>query len=411
MPPNEIAKQVEAIKRGAVQIHTEEDLRGRLAAASKEKRPLRIKLGMDPTAPDVHLGHTVVLRKMREFQDLGHQAVLVVGDYTARVGDPSGQKETRPQLSGEEIEANAATYLSQVGKVLDLDRLEIVRNGDWFKDLTFDEVLRLTSQMTVARMLERDDFSQRFKGGVPIQIHEFLYCLMQGYDSVRIRSDVELGGTDQTFNLLVGRDLQRSHGQPPQICITLPLLEGLGGGPKMSKSLGNAVGLEEPPDEMYGKIMSIPDSLMRSYFTLLTSLPEGEIQGLLSDETHPREAKGRLALEITGEFHGGRAAKKAAEEFIRRFRRKEDPSEMPEIRLSPGDLKLAGEGGEGGEIGIAQAIVLAGFAPSTSEARRLVKQGAVELDRAKVRDPVAVVRLRKGSILKVGKRRIGRITW
>ena len=411
MPSKQVAKQLEIIKRGAVQIVTEEDLEKRLARAAKEKRPLRVKLGMDPTAPDVHLGHTVALRKLREFQDLGHQAVLVVGDYTARVGDPSGQKETRPQLTGEEIDSNAATYLEQVGKVLDLERLEIVRNGEWFKDLSFDEVLRLSSQMTVARMLERDDFAGRFKAGTPIQIHEFIYCLMQGYDSVQIRSDIELGGTDQTFNLLVGRNLQGAHDQPRQICITMPLLEGLAGGPKMSKSLGNAVGLEDEPDDMYGKIMSIPDTLMQSYFTLLTRIPDKEIETLLSPKTHPREAKGRLAQEITAVYHGEAAAGKAAEEFIKRFRKKEDPSEMPEIRLSGKDLGSPGEPSVAGKIGIARVIVLAGFAPSRSEARRLVKQGAVELDREKVSDPMAEVEVHPGSILKVGKRRIGKIVW
>ncbi|MCZ6602798.1 MAG: tyrosine--tRNA ligase [Planctomycetota bacterium] len=411
MPVSEVSKQLELIKRGAVQIVTEDDLARRIAEAAKEGRPLRVKLGMDPTAPDCHLGHSVVLRKMREFQDLGHQAVLVVGDYTARVGDPSGQNETRPQLSAEEIEKNATTYLEQVGRVLDLSKLEIVRNGDWFRDLSFDEVLRLTSQMTVARMLERDDFAIRYKSGTAIQIHEFIYCLMQGYDSVQVRSDVELGGTDQTFNLLVGRDLQRAHGQPAQICITMPLLEGLAGGPKMSKSLSNAVGLTDEPDDMYGKVMSIPDRLMRSYFTLLTRLPEGRIEELLSDQTHPRDAKGELARQVTGDYHGAEAADRAAEEFIRRFRRKEDPSEMPEIRIPSKELKFSDEDAGQGTIGIARIIVLAGFAPSNNEARRLVKQGAVELDRKKVSDPMGSVLVRKGAVLKVGKRRIGKIVW
>jgi tyrosyl-tRNA synthetase len=376
---------MEVIRRGTVQIETEEELQAKLRSG----KPLRVKLGMDPTAPDVHLGHSVVLRKLRDFQDLGHQAILIVGDYTARVGDPSGQKETRPQLTPEEIDENARTYLEQVGRIVDTDRLEVVKNGEWFQGLTFDEVLQLTSRMTVARMLERDDFSVRFKGGNPIQIHEFIYCLMQGYDSVRIEADVELGGTDQTFNLLVGRDLQRGSGQAPQICITLPLLEGLGGGAKMSKSLGNAVGVLADAEDMYGKIMSIPDTLMESYYTLLTALPV--------PQGHPREAKGALALEITRQYHGEEAAGRAAEAFVRRFRHKEDPDEIPSIEVPEGEDSLV------------RIIVLAGFAKSNSEARRLMTQGAVRLDDVKITDPHQEVEIPAGSILKVGKLRIGRI--
>ena len=405
------SEQVGIIKRGTVQVISEKDLQERLALAAREKRPLRVKLGMDPTAPDVHLGHTVVLKKMRQFQDLGHTAVLVVGDYTARVGDPSGQKETRPVLSPEEIERNAETYLDQVGRVLDRNRLEVRRNGDWFKDLAFEEVLRLTSRMTVARMLERDDFAGRYKEGGPIQIHEFIYCLMQGYDSVRIRSDVELGGTDQTFNLLVGRDLQRAEGQPPQICITMPLLEGLGGGAKMSKSLGNAVAVEDAPDEMYGKIMSIPDTLMESYFHLLTDLPSNEMDLLLAKETHPREAKGELARLITATYHGEEEAGRAAEEFIRRFRMKEDPSEMVEIKIPRKELEISENKEKTAKIGIVRLITLSGFATSNSDAKRLVAQGAVEVDRVKVKDVSAHVEIRKGAVLRVGKRRVGKIVW
>jgi tyrosyl-tRNA synthetase len=381
-----IDEQMDVIRRGTVQIVSEDELEAKLTSG----KPLRVKLGMDPTAPDVHLGHSVVLRKLRHFQDLGHQAILIVGDYTARVGDPSGQKETRPQLTPEAIDENARTYLEQVGKIVDVDRLEVVKNGQWFQGLSFDEVLQLTSRMTVARMLERDDFSVRFKEGSPIQIHEFIYCLMQGYDSVRIQADVELGGTDQTFNLLVGRDLQRAVGQDPQVCITLPLLEGLGGGAKMSKSLGNAVGVLADPDDMYGKIMSIPDTLMRSYYTLLTSLPVPKI--------HPRDAKGALALEVTRLYHGREAAERAAEGFVRRFRHKEDPDEIPPIEIPDGEVSLV------------RLIVLAGFAKSNSEARRLMTQGAVRLDDVKITDPHREVEITPGSILKVGKLRIGRIT-
>lgn len=290
----DIAEQLAILKRGTAEVFREEELAERLAQARKTGRPLRAKLGMDPTAPDIHLGHTVVLRKLRQFQDLGHKAVLIIGDYTARIGDPTGQNTTRPMLSPEQIKQNAQTYFEQAGKILDTtpEKLEIRFNSEWLADLRLADIIKLAASMTVARMLERDTFELRCKKGDPIGIHEFLYPLMQGYDSVAIQSDVELGGTDQTFNNLVGRDLQRIAGQPPQIVITMPILVGLDGKEKMSKSKGNYIGVTDPPSEMFGKTMSIPDSLMENYFTLLTDMPAERIRELTNPaKTHPKEAK------------------------------------------------------------------------------------------------------------------------
>jgi len=402
---DQVEEQLEQIRRGVPPggiIH-EDELRTKLERALSRQRPLRVKLGVDPTAPDIHLGHTVVLRKLRQFQDLGHTAVLIIGDYTAMVGDPSGRSKTRPQLTYADVEANARTYIEQVSKVLRTDRLEVVRNGDWFRKMTFLEVLRLASKMTVARMLERDDFAKRYSAGNPIALHEFLYCLMQGYDSVQVRADVELGGTDQTFNLLVGRDLQRDAGQEPQVCVTTPILPGLDGVQKMSKSLGNHVGVTDPPsgpDGMFGKIMSIPDDLMRDYFILLTNLPTDEIETILAG--HPRDAKARLATEITAFFHGREAARAAAEEFDRVFRERQLPDEIPECHVPPDLLK-------DGKVWIVALVAATGFVASRSEARRLIAQGGVSLDGERITDVEAQVALRGGEVLRVGKRRFARI--
>jgi tyrosyl-tRNA synthetase len=360
-----------------------------------------VKLGLDPTAPDIHLGHTVVLRKMRQFQDLGHKAVLIIGDYTARVGDPSGQNTTRPILTDEQIQANARTYFEQAGKVLDTDpsRLEIRYNGEWLAKLSFADVIRLTAQMTVARMLERDTFELRYKAGVPIGVHEFLYPLMQGYDSVCIQADVELGGTDQTFNNLVGRQLQANAGQPSQIVVIMPILVGLDGEMKMSKSKGNYIAITDTPKDMFGKAMSIPDKLMDNYFTLLTELPRPKIDALLdSRRTHPRDAKIELGKRIVAAFHGEGAAAAAAEEFIRVFSQREVPAEMPEIAVATGALNII------------DLIEKTGFAKSRGEAKRLVQQNAVSLDDQAIADINASVELRDGQVLRVGKRRFGRIT-
>ncbi len=391
----DVTKQLELIRRGAVEIHTGAELEAKVKRAVKESRPLRVKLGLDPTSPDIHLGHTVVLAKLRQFQDLGHQAVLIIGDYTAMVGDPSGQSKTRPQLTREQIEANLQTYLEQVKAVLDVEKLEIRRNGEWLGKMGFADVLKLAGSSTVARMLERDDFSKRYAAGAPIGVHELLYPLMQAKDSVEVRADVELGGTDQTFNLLAGRDLQRDAGQEPQVTLSMPLLVGLDGVKKMSKSLGNYVGIQDPPNEKFGKLMSLPDALMKDYFTLLTALPEAEIAKLLAG--HPREAKERLGVEIVTRYHGADAARAAAEEFRKVFSQKQAPTEMPELKLAA--VKIT----------VLDLIMQAGHATSKSEARRLVEGGGVSLDGQKLADWKAEVEPADGAVLQTGKRRFAKI--
>jgi len=394
---DEAKRQLEALRRGAVQIYTEDELADKLARAIHSGKPLRIKLGMDPTAPDIHLGHTVVMRKMRQFQDLGHKAVLIIGDYTARVGDPSGQNHMRPVLSEEQIAENAETYLAQAGRVLDASkaRLEVRSNSEWLAGLTFADVLRLAARMTVARMLERDTFEKRYKAGDPIGIHEFLYPLMQAYDSVAIEADVELGGTDQTFNCLAGRELQRSQGQEPQVVLTMPLLVGLDGTEKMSKSKGNYVAVTDLPGEMFGKLMSIPDGLMENYWTLLAAEPLETFRKSLAS-VGPRDTKERLARQIVAQYHGASAAGAAADEFRRVFAEKEIPADIPEVRAARG-------------TGLAALIVSAGFAKSNSEAMRLIKQGAVKLNDRVLDDPQASVEAASGDVLRVGKRRWARL--
>ena len=400
---DEARRQLDLLRRGAVQIFTEDELLAKLARAVHTGRPLRIKLGMDPTAPDIHLGHTVVMGKMRQFQDLGHKAVLIIGDYTARVGDPTGANHTRPVLSEEQIKANAKTYFEQAGKVLDTtpEKLELRYNSEWLAKLTFADVLKLAARMTVARMLERDTFEKRYRAGDPIGVHEFLYPLMQGHDSIAIQADVELGGTDQTFNCLAGRELQRYAGQEPQVVITMPLLVGLDGTEKMSKSKGNYVGVTDPANEMFGKLMSIPDTLMENYFTLLTSVPLDQIKERLP-KLHPRDAKEALAIEITTHYHGFPAAEAAAKEFRRVFSEKEKPTDIPEIHIAASDL-------DGFRMGLARLIVAAGFAASNSEAMRLIGQGAVRLNDQTITDAKAQVAVTPGMVLRVGKRRWGRI--
>ena len=395
-----IDEKMELLLRGAERVYSADELAGRLAAAGKDGRALRVKFGMDPTAPDIHVGHAVVLRKLRQFQDLGHKAVLIIGDYTARVGDPSGQNATRPMLTGEQIKANARTYFDQAGKILDTSagKLEIRYNSEWLEKLTFADILRLAAQMTVARMMERDTFELRFKDNVPIGVHEFLYPLMQAYDSVAIAADVELGGTDQTFNNLCGRDIQRAYGQKPQIVMILPILVGLDGVEKMSKSKGNTIGVTDSPNDMFGKVMSIPDALMVNYFTLLTDLPADRIAAMTDpDTTHPRQAKADLARAVVATYHGADAAEAAAAEFDRVFSAREAPTDMPAIALPAGP------------VGIVDLIVRAGFADSNSAARRLVAQNAVSLDGEKITDPNASVSPTNGQILRVGRRRFGKI--
>ncbi|MGA2172255.1 MAG: tyrosine--tRNA ligase [Sedimentisphaerales bacterium] len=395
-----IAEQVKLLKRGTVEIFTEAELTEKLANAAKEKRQLRIKLGLDPTSPDIHLGHTVVLRKMRQFQDLGHKAVLIIGDYTARIGDPTGQNTTRPMLSGEQIEKNARTYLEQAGKILDTsgEKLEVRHNSEWLAALNLADLIKLASNMTVARMLERDTFAVRYKKGDAIGVHEFLYPLMQGYDSVIIKSDVELGGTDQTFNNLVGRDLQRVNNQPPQVVITVPILVGLDGKEKMSKSKGNYVGVTDEPNNMFGKVMSISDDMMGNYFTLLTDLTAEKIAELTdSQKTHPKQAKVLLAKTIVSQFHGAKSAESAAEQFDKVFAHNQLPDEIPEVQL-PAE-----------PITVKQLLTACKLVESGGDAKRMCAQSAVTIDGQKITDPNIQITPANGMTIQVGKRKFAKV--
>jgi tyrosyl-tRNA synthetase len=380
-------EQLNLLVQGCETVVTREELKKKL----EQSRPLRVKLGCDPTAPDLHLGHSVVLRKLRRFQDLGHKAVLIIGDYTALVGDPTGQNKTRPMLSEADIDRNAKTYFDQAGKILDAapDKLEIHRNSEWLAGMSFADVIRLTSKMTVARMLERDTFEKRHKAGEPISVHEFLYPLMQGHDSVMIRSDVELGGTDQTFNNLVGRDLQRDAGQEPQVVMILPILEGLDGVEKMSKSKGNYIGIGETPRDMFGKTMSIGDDLMWKWYALLFFKTPVEIAEL--KKGHPMEAKKALAHAIVAQYHGAAAADHACEDFEKQFS-KRDLKEVARVLPVPS-----------GEIWIIELIEKAHKFGSRSEIRRLIQGGGVSIDGQKITDEKTKVPVRDGMLLKVGK--------
>lgn len=389
---------LETIRRGAVEIITEDDLRKKLAL----KRPLVIKAGFDPTAPDLHLGHTVLLRKLRQFQDLGHQVVFLIGDATALVGDPSGQSKMRKLMTPEEIEANAATYERQVAKILRTDDSKTFRrvhNSEWFgtrQPFGLRELVQLSSRYTVARLIERDDFSKRMKAGQEVSMLELFYPLMQGYDSVMLKADIELGGTDQKFNLLVGRDLQRSYGQEPQVVLTMPLLEGTDGVQKMSKSLGNHIGITDAPGEMFGKVMSVPDALITKYFTLLTDKPAAEIAALeaklAAKSLNPMEAKRELGQTLVGMYHGEAAAQAASQEFSKVFSRRETPTDMPECRVTA----------DGGSVDIIELIVNEGLAETKNEARRLLKQGAVKLNGQAVTSP-KVPAAEAAGVLKVSR--------
>ena len=393
-----VNEQMDLIRRGAVEIIPEDELVKKIERSIKTGKPLRIKLGCDPTKPDLHLGHTVVLRKLRHFQELGHIAVLIIGDFTAMIGDPSGRSKTRPQLSFEETRINGQTYYEQAKKILLPDRIEIRYNSEWLGKMNFEDVIRLASKYTVARMLERDDFSNRYKAGEPISIHELLYPLAQAMDSVAINADVELGGTDQKFNLLVGRDIQREYGQEPQVILTMPLLVGTDGVEKMSKSLDNYIALNDPPFEMYGKTMSIPDNLIYDYFLLVTDLPMEEIEKIKADlndpSVNPRDLKRRLAWEIVRMYYGSKEADRAQEQFDKVFVRKEVPDEIEEFELDNGD-----------KINIVDLLVKTGLASSRSEAKRLVRLGGVSVDGRRVQGIDEDVSLEKSFIIKVGKRR------
>lgn len=403
----EVQRQMDILKTGAAEIIPEEELREKIKNSLENKKPLIVKLGLDPTAPDIHLGHTVPLQKMRQFQDLGHQAVIIIGDFTGRIGDPTGKSETRKPMTEEELHRNAETYKKQIFKILDPEKTRIEFNAAWLSRLTFEDVVRLASSCTVARMLERDDFAKRYAEGKPISIHEFFYPLMQGYDSVVLNADVELGGTDQKFNLLMGRTLQKDFGQSPQVALTTPILEGLDGVQKMSKSLGNYIGVYESPREMFGKTMSIPDDLMIRYFELVTKVPVDEIRrlekGLGNGTVHPRDLKMRLGWEIVRIYHGEKEADEAKAEFIKMFQKKEAPDEMPELSLA--ELGADGEG----NIELVTLMVNGSLAPSRSEARRLIQQGGVRLNDEKITDTQAVVKPGDGDIIRVGKRKFARL--
>ncbi|MDA2924408.1 tyrosine--tRNA ligase [Acidobacteria bacterium AH-259-L09] len=398
-------EQVVYLLKGAAETITEEELRKKLEKSEKTKEPLTVKVGFDPTAPDLHLGHTVLLRKMKHFQDLGHRVIFLIGDFTGRIGDPSGRSKTRPPLTQEEVLENAETYKTQVFKILDPEKTAIDFNSRWLASLCSEDWIRLSSKYTVARMLERDDFAKRMGSNQPISIHELLYPLAQAYDSVFLQADFELGGTDQKFNLLVGRDIQREFGQQPQVLLMTPILEGTDGVEKMSKSLGNYIGIDEPPQEIYGKLMSIRDELMWRYFDLLTDLPEQEIQklksGVDSGSLHPMKVKADLAFQIVTDFHSERAAREAREQFARVFQRREDPQEMPifEIRC------------DGPPISLADLIVQVDFSSSKSDARRLIRQGGVSIGGEKIEDPAHQIDPNQESdfVLRVGRRKFGRI--
>ncbi|WP_233113397.1 tyrosine--tRNA ligase [Aggregatibacter actinomycetemcomitans] len=383
------------LKRGVDEILSEQDLIEKL----KENRPLRVKLGADPTAPDIHLGHTVVLKKLRQFQNFGHEVIFLIGDFTGMVGDPSGKNTTRPPLSREDVLRNAETYKQQIFKILDPQKTRIVFNSDWLGKLGTEGMIRLASNYTVARMLERDDFKKRFSNNQPIAIHEFIYPLLQGQDSVALEADVELGGTDQRFNLLVGRELQKSAGQKPQVAITLPLLVGLDGEKKMSKSLGNYIGVTDAPSEMFGKIMSISDDLMWDWYNLLSFRPLTEIIQLkedLANGKNPRDVKILLAKEIIARFHSEADADAAEQEFINRFQKGAMPDDMPEFTFE-------------GEIGLANLLKDAGLVASTSEANRMVQQGGVKIDGEKVDDAKLIITT-STAVYQVGKRKFAKVT-
>jgi tyrosyl-tRNA synthetase len=395
-----IAEQINLLKRGTAEVFTEAELAQRLAVSATTGRKLRIKLGLDPTSPDIHLGHTVVLRKMRQFQDLGHKAVLIIGDYTARIGDPTGQNATRPILSPEQIEQNAKTYFEQAGKILDIsaEKLEVRYNSKWLEKLTLMELIQIAAKKTVAQMLQRDTFKKRMQADVDVYTHEFLYPLMQGYDSVMIKSDVELGGTDQTFNNLVGRDIQKGYGQQPQIVITMPILVGLDGKEKMSKSKGNYIGVTDEPNDMFGKVMSISDEMMENYFTLLTDVPAEKIAELVNpDKTHPKDAKVLLGKMIVSQFYDEKTAEAAAAEFDKVFAQGQLPEEIPEFAL-PAQA-----------ISVKQLLLACKLVETGGEAKRMIKQSAASIDGEKLTDPNAEVVPKEGSVIRVGRRKFARL--
>lgn len=399
----DIMEELDVIKRGAVEIITEKELIEKLEKSRKSGRPLRVKAGFDPTAPDIHLGHTVLIQKMKQFQDLGHEVYFLIGDFTGMIGDPSGRSETRPPMTRDEVLANAKTYKEQIFKILDPEKTKVVFNSEWMNSMTASQLIELAGKYTVARMLERDDFHKRFVSHYPIGIHEFLYPLIQGYDSVALKADVELGGTDQKFNLIVGRELQREFGQEPQVVIMMPLLEGIDGVNKMSKSLGNYIGINEPPKDIYGKIMSISDELMWKYYELLSAIPMEEIRRMKERAerglANPKDFKKRLAFEIVERFHGYEASCNAQRIFEEQFEKRGIPSDLESLNYFTDAEK----------VGIIDLLVCSNMVSSRSEARRLIRQGSVDLNGVRIGDELLQVPAEGSVIVKVGKRKIKRI--
>ena len=396
-------KELEIIERGTVEIISREELVKKMELAGLKGRPLKVKAGFDPTAPDLHLGHTVLIQKMKHFQELGHQVIFLIGDFTGMIGDPSGKSETRKPLTSEEVKKNAETYKEQIFKILDPEKTQIVFNSSWMEEMKSSDIIDLSARYTVARMLERDDFQKRYNSQLPISVHEFLYPLIQGYDSVVLEADVELGGNDQKFNLLVGRDLQKSYGMDPQVVITMPLLEGTSGVQKMSKSLNNYVGISEPAREIFGKIMSISDELMVRYYELLSDIPNEDFEnlknGMTAGSINPKSVKARLARELAARYHSEREADLAEEEFNEIFQKKGLPEEIPEV-----EVRWGGEG-----KWIANILQEAGLVKSTSEARRLIAQGAVTVNDEKVADEKTELPRGGSYLIKVGKKRFVRV--
>ncbi len=392
-----INEQIEILKRGVEHLVSEEDLARKIERSLKEKKPLRVKTGFDPTAPDIHIGHTVVMRKMKQFQDLGHEVIFLIGDFTGMIGDPSGKDKARPRLSEEDVKRNAETYKEQVFKILDSEKTVVDFNSRWCSEMNFGDVLKLASKYTVARMLERDDFANRYSSGKPITVMEFLYPLVQAYDSVALRADVELGGTDQIFNLLVGRDVQREYGQEPQVVMTTPLLVGTDGVEKMSKSLGNYIGINEPASEIYGKAMSISDELIYTYFELATNVPLSELREIKSKledpKVNPMDIKRHLAGKLVEMYHGAEAALRAEGEFSKVFSEGGTPEDMEELKFTSGK-----------KTWIVDLVRNSGSASSNSEARRLISQGGVSIDGQRITDPNAELELKGGQVAKMGKR-------
>ena len=397
-----VDEELAVFSKGAAEVIDEKLLKERIIAARKEGRPLKIKLGADPSAPDIHLGHSVVLWKLHELQEIGHEIYFLIGDFTGRIGDPTGKSETRKPLTTEEVAANAETYKQQIFKILDPEKTKIVFNSEWLSPMSFEDVIRLSAKYTVARMLERDDFEKRYKAGRPIAVHEFFYPLCQGYDSVALDADVELGGTDQKFNILVGRDLQRSYGQEPQICLLMPILEGTDGVQKMSKSLGNYIGINEPPGEIFGKVMSISDEMMYRYYLLLTTKTAADVETLKKSvadgSLHPMEAKKQLAMTLVDTYHGEGAGQAARTEFEKVFAKKENPTDMAEVALSTLDSEM-----------FASKLFGQVFGISGGEAKRLIKGGGCRINGEKVKTPGDMVTLKADMVLQAGKRRFCKI--